>query len=143
MTWLLVSTRPLDEITMPVPCAVAWLYLRLEETSTMPGSTLAASALAFSEPPPVFVPPEPPELPDPLPEDGSGFALPKGLDCEPFPLSGEFAEELGVPEWFSATAAPAPAAAASTATATYASVRPKPERGGGGGVPYPLQGYCP
>jgi len=27
------------------------------------------------------------------------------LDCEPFPLSGEFAEELGVPEWFSATAA--------------------------------------
>ena len=56
----------------------------------------------------------------PLPEDGNGlaFPLPKGLDCEPFPLSGEFAEELGVLEWFSATAAPAPAAAASTATAT-------------------------
>ncbi len=119
MTWLLVSTRPLEEITMPVPSAVASLYFRLESTSTMPGSTCAASALALSEPEPVFVPPEPPELdPLPAPEDGNGFALPNGLDPEPFPLSGELAGELALPEWLSATAAPAPAAAASTATAT-------------------------
>src|ERR1700756_4535617 len=96
MTWLLVSTRPLEEITMPVPSAVASLYFRLESTSTMPGSTCVASALALSEPEPVFVPPEPPELdpldplaPLPAPEDGNGFALPNGLDPEPFPLSGE------------------------------------------------------
>ena len=88
---------------MPVPSAVASLYLRLEMTSTMPGSTLVASALAFSEPVPVFVLPEPPEPlaavdPLPAPEDGYGFALPKGLDCEPFPLSGlsaGLAEEAG------------------------------------------------
>ena len=54
---------------MPVPSAVAPLYLSWEVTSTMPGSTLAASALAFSEPVPVFAPPalDPPFAPLPLP----------------------------------------------------------------------------
>ena len=40
MTWLLVSTRPFEVRTMPVPSAVASLYLRSEVTSTRPGSTL-------------------------------------------------------------------------------------------------------
>ena len=93
--------------------------------STMPGSTLAASALAFSEPVPVFAPPEPPALdppfaPLPPPKDGSGFgfpfALPPGFACGPFPLNGETAAGLFV--WLSETAMPAPAAAATTATAT-------------------------
>ncbi len=47
---------------MPVPSAVASLYLRFEMTSTRPGSTLAESVVAFSEPVPVLVPPVP-ELP--------------------------------------------------------------------------------
>src|ERR1700761_4284321 len=120
MTWLLVSTRPLGEITMPVPSAVASLYLRFESISTMPGSTWAASALAFSDPVPLFVP----EPLLPVPEDGRGFTLPlplppKGFACDPLPLNGELAEGAAPePEWFSATAAPAPAAAARTATAT-------------------------
>ena len=42
---------------MPVPSAVASLYLRAEVMSTMPGSTLAASALASSGPVPLFAPP--------------------------------------------------------------------------------------
>src|SRR6185437_6286617 len=125
MTWLLVSTRPLEEITMPVPSAVWSLYFSSEVMSTMPGSTFWASALALSEPVPVFAPPElldPPLRPLPPPKDGSGLALPfplppKGLPCDPFPLKGETAEGLLL-EWLSATAAPAPAAAASTATAT-------------------------
>ena len=59
ITWLLVSTRPLGEMTMPVPSAAALLYLSCEVMSTMAGSTLAASACAFSEPVPVLVPPLP------------------------------------------------------------------------------------
>src|SRR5579863_6221685 len=126
MTWLLVSTRPLDDRTMPVPSAVALLYVRAEVMSTMPGSTLAASALASSGPVPLLVPPwlEPPWLGAfPLPLVGSGNGVPpplplppKGLDCAPDPPSGEVADGALL-EWLSATAAPAPAAAASTATA--------------------------
>ena len=66
MTWLLVSTRPVEEMTMPVPSAVAPLYLRSEVMSTRPGSTLADSALAFSEPVPLLVPPVPPLPPLPV-----------------------------------------------------------------------------
>src|ERR1700722_785191 len=107
ITWLLVSTRPLAEITMPVPSAVASLYVRAEVTSTMPGSTLLASAAAFSEPVPAFV------LPDPSPLlEGTGMGAvfplpPRGLDADPFPLNGELAVGLAEePEWFSPTAAP-------------------------------------
>src|SRR5690349_9993481 len=117
MTWLLVSTRPLAEITMPVPSAVAPLYLSSEVMSTTPGSTFLAIALASREPLPEFAWPDPPFAPLP-PKDGNGFPLPpKGLARDPFPLNGETAEELPLLVWLSATAAPAPAPAASTATA--------------------------
>src|SRR5580698_4458292 len=115
MTWLLVSTRPLDDSTMPVPSADAPLYFRSEVMSTMPGSTFAASAEALSEPVPELVPPEPwfappwfspfePEpccgswLPLPLPDPPSGF------DWEP--LDGARADDE-LPVWLRATAAPA------------------------------------
>src|ERR1700728_813715 len=124
MTWLLVRTRPLDESTMPVPSAVASLYVSLETTSTMPGSTWGASALAFSGPVPPLVPPW---LDPPLVGSGNGLAplplplplppWPKGLACDPLPPIGETAADEVV-VWLSASAAPAPAPAASTATAT-------------------------
>src|ERR1700744_6313874 len=73
MTWLLVSTSPLEEITMPVPSAVSPLYFSVEVMSTTPGSTLAASADAFREPVPLLAPvpalaPLPPALDEPPPE---------------------------------------------------------------------------
>src|ERR1700728_3742682 len=102
MTWLLVSTRPFDEMTMPVPSAVAPLYFRSEVTSTRPGSTLADSEDAFSEPVPLLVPPVPVPVPPPV--------LP--LPVPPVPLLPEGASAAGVPLlWLSATATPAPAPA--------------------------------
>jgi hypothetical protein len=84
--------------------------------STMAGSTLAASACAFSAPLPVLVPPLPVPFwlllgawPKLLPPLLKGFCW--------LPLAaGE--EEEGSDEWFSAIAAPAPTPAASAATAT-------------------------
>src|SRR6516165_5425041 len=77
ITWLLVSTRPLEEMTIPVPSAVASLYFSCEVMSTIPGSTLAAIAWTFSGPDPVLVPPLLP-LPAPL----------LGAAPKPFPLNG-------------------------------------------------------
>src|ERR1700722_7099179 len=131
MTWLLVSTRPLDEMTIPVPSAVAPLYLRSEVMSTRPGSTLADSELAFSEPVPLLVPPELPLPLDPKPPKPpppNGFVAvppplpvpplpvpPTPLPPTPVPLLPVGASAVGVPEsWLSATATPAPAPAAST-----------------------------
>src|SRR6185437_16695655 len=135
ITWLLVSTRPLGEMTMPVPSAVALLYFSCEVTSTMPGSTLLASACALSEPAPALLPPVPALLPPcpfwpPLPPNPLPPPLPpnpllpllKGFCWMPPPpglvLVGADAL-LGVLDvWLSAMAAPAPAPAASAATAT-------------------------
>jgi hypothetical protein len=131
-TWLLVSTRPLDEMTMPVPSATSPAYCSVESTSTTPGSTLAAMAVAFSDPVPEFVPPLLPLLPllpEPLPNGlvPKGLPPPNGLLPElppelppPFPVPppGRLPEaDVLAAEWLSPTAAPAPAPAASTATA--------------------------
>src|SRR5580692_1353052 len=126
ITWLLVSTRPVDEMTMPVPSAVAPLYFRSEVTSTRPGSTLAASALAFRDPVPLLSlpPPEPPlpveGKPPKPPPNGLVSVPPPPLPPVPVPVPGlplgASAEEVVV-LWLSATATPAPAPAASTATA--------------------------
>src|ERR1700728_3518992 len=78
MTWLLVSTRPLDEMTMPVPSAVAPLYFRSEVTSTRPGSTLAESEVAFGDPVPLLVPPVPVPPESPLPVDPKPPKPPNG-----------------------------------------------------------------
>src|SRR5215469_5299648 len=103
MTWLLVSTRPLLLITMPV--AAAWLpwYCRLLEMSTSPGRTdlMMARSVALGTTPelpfgPRFGnPPLPPPL---LPACG-------WLDAPAEPPS---------PAKYAVT--PAPAAAATTAT---------------------------
>src|SRR5580692_7326527 len=84
ITWLLVSTSPVDEMTMPVPSAVAPLYFRSEVTSTRPGSTLVASAFAFRDPVPLLSP-LPPE--SPLPVDGKPPKPlpPNGLVSVPLP----------------------------------------------------------
>jgi hypothetical protein len=42
ITWLLVSTSPVEVSTIPVPAALPPWYPRVVTTSTMPGSTLAA-----------------------------------------------------------------------------------------------------
>ena len=139
MTWLLVSTRPFDEMTMPVPSAVSPLYFRSEVMSTRAGSTLPESAVAFSEPVPLLVAAGAavacgPEAAEAAPAErvGPGAAagaavppvppLPAPLlpvplfPVPPLPELGESA--TGVLElWLSATATPAPAPAASTATA--------------------------
>src|SRR5579875_1216117 len=109
MTWLLVSTRPSEFSTIPVPSAVSLEYCRVEVMSTTPGSTLFATDWTFS--PELVLPPE---------------LLPGiGMSCEDTPV------ELPVPLLLSATAAPAPAPAASTATATRARKRPRPRWRGG------------
>src|SRR5258708_24969274 len=124
-TWLLVRMRPSDEMTMPVPSADWLLYCSVDSTSTTAGSTLAASALAFSGPLPVFVPPLPAlplplpvpvpplPLPVPVPPDPNGLPLkppppelpfpvplPFPLDGRPLEPSGEVADE----EWLRAMA---------------------------------------
>src|SRR5258707_1219879 len=130
ITWLLVRMRPSDEMTMPVPSADWLLYCSVDSTSTTAGSTLAASAVAFSGPLPVFLPPLPVlplPLPVPVPPDPNGLPLkppPPSPELPfpvplPFPLDGrplEPSEEVADEEWLSSMAAPAPAPAASTAT---------------------------
>ena len=81
---------------MPVPAAAPFWYLSVELMSTMPGSTLAATACSLT-----FAVLAPPELP-----------LGDGICCEDTLLPD--VESL----WVSATTVPAPAAAASAATTT-------------------------
>src|ERR1700733_8131121 len=54
ITWLLVSTRPSELITMPVPAACSLLYCSVVLMMTRPGSTLLRIAvwLAFPAAPP-------------------------------------------------------------------------------------------
>ena len=97
ITWLLVSTRPEDEMIIPVPSAVSPLYLSVEVMSTRPGSTLFATAdrLSVAEE-------------DPLP----AALLPgPGTSWEENPGAGEALWRL------TATVTPAPMPAASAATA--------------------------
>ena len=47
MTWLLVSTSPLELITMPVPAACSLLYRSAVLMITTPGRTRAAMSCAF------------------------------------------------------------------------------------------------
>jgi len=95
-------------------------------TSTRPGSTLAESEDAFSEPVPLLAPPDPP-LPDdpepPKPPPPNGLVSvpppvpvppvpvpPVPVPPVPTPLLPVGASAAGVPElWLSATATPAPA----------------------------------
>ena len=42
ITWLLVSTSPVEVSTMPVPAASAFWSPRVDTTSTRPGDTRAA-----------------------------------------------------------------------------------------------------
>src|ERR1700678_3963290 len=48
MTWLLVSTSPVDVSTMPVPADVAFSSPSVDTTSTRPGSTREAIWLVDS-----------------------------------------------------------------------------------------------
>ena len=48
MTWLLVSTRPLELSTMPVAAAASLLYCSVVLISTRPGSTLPMMACSFA-----------------------------------------------------------------------------------------------
>src|SRR5580693_9756521 len=104
MTWLLVSTRPLLLITMPVASAVPPTYCRLLWMSTTPGSTALAMACSW-------------ELPTPEPE----FEPLPGLNPPLFglkPLPGLLPGFSGAPElgefceagdeWSRAATAPAP-----------------------------------
>ena len=71
MTWLLVSTSPVEVITMPVPAALPPLKVML--TLTMPGVTLAATADVSGLPVDGLVAALPPLLPEsPLPRPGLG-----------------------------------------------------------------------
>ncbi len=96
-TWLLVSTTPLEERIMPVPAAAPSWYLSVELMSTMPGSTLLATAPSLTL---VVL-----ALPAP-------FGFDEGICWADTVLPGDW--EL----WFSATTAPAPTPAASAATTT-------------------------
>ena len=95
-TWLLVSTRPLEESTIPVPAAAPFTYLSWELISTTPGSTLFATDCSLRL---VVL-----ALP-------AAFRFGDGICCDD--------TELGFCEfWFSATTVPAPTAAATAATTT-------------------------
>ena len=48
ITWLLVSTRPREEMIIPVPSAVSPLYLSDATISTRPGSTFLATVSGLS-----------------------------------------------------------------------------------------------
>ena len=50
ITWLLVSTSPPEEMTIPVPSAVSLLYLRFDMMSTRPGSTFFCTVFGLSGP---------------------------------------------------------------------------------------------
>src|SRR5579871_1179333 len=99
MTWLLVRTRPSEEITMPVPAAslppsATAMFVLM---STIPGLTLFATAVVLAE-------------------VGDGLVCPGALDCgtlnDPWkPCEGD-EEPPGQAKW----AIAAPASAAATAT---------------------------
>ena len=99
---------------MPVPAAVPSWYFRVELISTIPGSTLLATACSLIVV--VLLPPDPP--------------VGEGICCDEMP---EFAAD--VEPWLSASTVPAPIPAASAATTTYTSVRAPRRRGGW--CPYP------
>ena len=62
MTWLLVSTSPLELITMPVPAARSLLYWSVVLMITTPGRTRAAMSCAL--------------LPSGAAEDGGAGTMP-------------------------------------------------------------------
>src|SRR6516225_3225093 len=102
MTWLLVSTRPLLLITMPVASAVPPMYCRLLWMSTTPGSTALAIARSWE-----LLIPEP-EF-EPLPGGNPPlFGLLPGLlpGFSGAPELGEF--WAAGDEWSRAATAPAP-----------------------------------
>src|SRR5580693_277434 len=95
-TWLLVSTRPFEDSTIPVPAAAPFSYLSWELISTTPGSTLFATDCSLSAA---------------LLALPAAFRFGDGICWEE--------TEPGFCEfWFSATTVPAPTAAATAATAT-------------------------
>src|ERR1700722_5339333 len=109
MTWLLVSTRPSELITMPVAAADSLLYCSAVLIRTRPGETLftmACSLLMLLVGPPVLgcvgIAPVGSGLGFSAPLLGAGAALLVAL-------------ELG---WYSATTEPAPSAPAASATST-------------------------
>src|SRR5579864_2941058 len=106
MTWLLVSTRPSERITMPVPAADSLLYCSVVSMITRPGWTLfrIACSLALDEDPPLL-------------GVGAGVNGVTGVCGTMALLLGCGVAELLDAGWYRATTVPAPRAPAATATA--------------------------
>src|ERR1700742_2288344 len=103
MTWLLVSTRPSELITMPVAAACSLWYCSAVLMMTRPGVTLLTMDCTFALPV--------------LPLLGCGTAeLGRGAGALA-DACGE-AEALLLAGWYSATTEPAPRAPAASATST-------------------------
>jgi hypothetical protein len=145
MTWLLVSTSPPEVSTMPVPAATP--SIRVEVTSTMPGSTWAAVAEVSTEPPDPAAPPGT-APPGRFPAEPLGKSPEKGpvpLE-EPSPDGTEGETAVDEPGWTS-TVCPWSTIAAAVATARTPALTAMPsDRCGGpeGGVhPGALQDAAP
>src|SRR5579875_686162 len=111
ITWLLVSTRPLALMTIPVPSDdVPSEYWMAASMSTTPGSTLPATYVCLSVVPPLAA-----------------------LACGPGTAPEEMVDEGESRRLFRPTAVPAPSPAASTATRLYTRTRPRLRRCGGAG----------
>src|SRR5260370_10577810 len=120
ITWLLVSTSPDEEMIIPVPSAVSFLYFSVETMSTRPGSTFFTTAAGTSG-----------ADEDPLP---AALLCGAGTSLEEIPAAG-------AGPWLStATGTPAPMPAPSAATPRETRKRPPrlpPPAGGSGGAQPP------